>query len=168
MSGRPTGAPAVVATDERDGGAVREEPVDLDRWRALAERVLDGEGVDGPAELNLVFVDEARMGALNTTYMGEAGPTDVLSFPLDPDPDPGPETGGAAGTLRLLGDVVICPAVAARNAVPPGGYDAELALLVVHGVLHVLGMDHATAEETTAMVARERRHLASIGMERRP
>ncbi len=167
MSGRRTGAPAVVATDERDGAPAAEEPVDLDRWRALAEHVLEGEGVAGPAELNLVFVDEARMSDLNASFMGETGPTDVLSFPIDPEPEPEPGA-GAAGTLRLLGDVVICPAVAARNAVAPGGYDAELALLVVHGVLHVLGMDHATAEETAAMVTRERRHLASIGVERRP
>lgn len=165
MSRHRPGAPTVVATDDRDDGPARVEPVDLDRWRSLAEVVLDGEGVQGPAELNLVFVDETRMGSLNASYMGETAPTDVLSFPLDPEPETGCRTGE---TLRLLGDVVICPSVAARNAVPPGGYDAELALLVVHGVLHVLGMDHATEQETAAMVARERHHLASIGVERRP
>ena len=84
--------------------------------------------------------------------MDEPGPTDVLSFPLDPDPGPEP-------SLRLLGDVVICPAVALRNAAGPAGYEGELALLVVHGVLHVLGMDHADPEEAATMQARERELL---------
>jgi probable rRNA maturation factor len=154
---------AVVVTDEReDPAALDSTPVALDRWRDLAAAVLAGEGVEGPAELNLAFVDERRMTELNETYMDEPGPTDVLSFPLDPDPDPGPEH-----ALRLLGDVVICPAVALRNAAGPAGYEGELALLVVHGVLHLLGMDHAEPDEAAAMVARERHHLAAVGLERR-
>lgn len=157
-------AATVVVTDDRASGKDQDGlPLDLERWRALAAGVLDAEGVRGPAELNLAFVDEARMAALNAEFMGEVGPTDVLSFPLDAEPAPGP-----GATLRLLGDVVICPSVAARNAGGPPGYETELALLVVHGVLHVMGMDHAEADEAAAMVARERQHLAAIGLERRP
>lgn len=155
----------VVAVDERpEDGRPEDEPVDLDRWRRLAASVLAGEGVTGPAELSVSFVDDAAMAALNAEHMGGSGPTDVLSFPLDAEPDP---TAGVTAP-RLLGDVIICPSVAKGNAVPPGGYDAEVALLVVHGVLHVLGMDHAEADEAEAMVASERHHLAAFGMERRP
>jgi len=157
-------AATVVATDERATavGAAGHR-VDLERWRALAAGVLADEGVGGPAELNLVFVDETAMAELNGEFMSATGPTDVLSFPLDAEAEPGP-----GATLRLLGDVVICPAVAARNAGANAGYDAEIALLVVHGVLHVLGMDHAEDDEAAAMVARERHHLAAVGLERRP
>lgn len=161
-------SPSVVAVDERaEGERPVGEPVDLERWRALAESVLVAEGVDGPAELSLVFESPSRMAELNATFMGEAGPTDVLSFPLDAELVPS----GAAGdeVLRLLGDVVVCPAVAARNASGhTGGYDGEMALLVVHGVLHVLGMDHADPAEAAAMVDRERAHLSAVGIERRP
>ncbi len=154
----------VVAVDERpEDGRPEDEPVDLGRWRRLAASVLDDEGVAGPAELSISFVDEETMATLNAAHMGGSGPTDVLSFPLDAEPDP--TTGGAAP--RLLGDVIICPSVAKGNAVPPGGYDGEVALLVVHGILHVLGMDHAEADEAAVMVARERRHLAAFGLERR-
>lgn len=155
----------VVAVDERGPDERPDDrPVDLDRWRALAEAVLVGEHVAGPAELTLTFVGEAAIAELNAAHLHEEGPTDVLSFPLDAEPDPDDRP----GALRLLGDVVVCPAVAGRNAVPPGGYEGELALLVVHGVLHVLGMDHAHAEDAAAMVARERHHLAGVGLERRP
>ena len=145
----------MVATDERRE-TERSEPVDPDRWGTLAEAVLAGEGVEGEGELSLTFVGEDRMAALNGEYMGEAGPTDVLSFPLDADPD------AAAEPVRLLGDVVICPAMAARNAPQhAGSYDAEMALLVVHGVLHILGHDHAEAGDAAAMAARERFHLTA-------
>jgi probable rRNA maturation factor len=139
----------VAASDEQS-----DHPVELDRWARLAEFVLEAEGMHGEAELSLVFVDEPAIAELNQRYMGESGPTDVLSFPIDAG-DAAPD-----GVPRLLGDVVICPAVAARNAPDHAGrYDDELALLVVHGVLHVLGLDHATREDEAAMQGRERRHL---------
>ena len=156
-------AVAVEVTDERVDGAT--PAVDAERWRALAAGVLGGEGVTGPAELHLAFVDEAPMAALNAAHLGGDGPTDVLSFPLDADPDPATAGPGP----RLLGDVVICPAVALRQAgeaTPGPAYEAEMALLVVHGVLHVLGMDHAEPDQEAAMVARERVHLAAVGLER--
>jgi probable rRNA maturation factor len=136
----------VSVRDEQD-----DEPVDFDRLARLADRVLTDEGTTA-GELTLLFVDEAAMAELNEAHLGLEGATDVLSFPLD-----GPGTDPDA----LVGDVVVCPAVARRNAPTHAGtYEAELDLLVVHGVLHVLGHDHADPEEEAAMQARERFHLA--------
>lgn len=146
----PLAEVTVLVHDERD-----ESSIDLDVVQALAWAVLVAEGVTAPAELSVSFVDEDAMAELNRTHMGETGPTDVLAFPIDADPvDGDPE--------RLLGDVVICPPVAARNAPEHAGtFDDEIALLIVHGTLHVLGWDHATDAETSAMQARERDLLAA-------
>jgi probable rRNA maturation factor len=147
-----------------------EREIEPARWEALARAVLVAEGVSGEAELALLFVDEATIADLNQTFMGADGPTDVLAFPIDDEevgvgrsPDgstSGPDRDPFGDVPLLLGDVVICPAVAARNAPTHAGtYDDEIALLVVHGVLHVLGWDHATPEETSQMQARERELL---------
>jgi probable rRNA maturation factor len=156
----------VFVADEQDV-----HPVDVSRWEALARRVLVDEGVTGQAELAVLFVDEAAMAELNVRFMGAEGPTDVLAFPIDDDemvvgrsPDgstKGPDQEPPSGDVPLLlGDVVVCPAVAARNAPDHAGtYDDELALLVVHGALHVLGHDHDGDDETAAMQARERELL---------
>ncbi|MCB0986578.1 MAG: rRNA maturation RNase YbeY [Acidimicrobiales bacterium] len=144
--------------------------VDLARWHALAQSVLEAEGVTGDAELALLFVDEDTITDLNLSFMGQEGPTDVLAFPIDDEevgvgrsPDgstSGPDRDPFRDVPLLLGDVVVCPAVAARNAPSHAGtYIDEIALLVVHGVLHVLGWDHATTEETRLMQAREREML---------
>jgi probable rRNA maturation factor len=146
------------------------QPVEVERWEALARNVLQSQGVTGDAELALLFVDEPTMAELNLRFMEVTGPTDVLAFPIDDDdvmigrsPDgssSGPDRGPVDDIPLLLGDVVICPAVAARNAPSHAGtYDDEIALLVVHGILHVLGHDHAEPEETTVMQARERELL---------
>lgn len=148
-------------------------PIDVERWSALAEAVLLAEGVRGAAELSVMFVTEAAISELNESFMGSSGPTDVLAFPID-GPNgvgveieviAGPPAGGRGpdrppidiGDLPLLlGDVVVCPAVAARQASTHAGtVDDELALLIVHGVLHVLGHDHADDEEAVAMRRRE-------------
>lgn len=148
-------------------------PVDTERWHDLAVAALDTEGVQGECELSVLFVDELSISDLNQRFMGHDGPTDVLSFPIDGEANPPgrwPDNGGP-GPDRLdddlddlpllLGDVVICPAVAARNASGHAGtYDDELALLVVHGILHLLGMDHADDTTRVAMQARERTLLA--------
>ena len=139
--------PVVVGVDEQS-----DVVVEVERWTELARRVLEDEGIGSESELNLTFVDATEMTGLNRTHMGGTGPTDVLSFPLDDDPDLVP-----AGQPRLLGDVVICPPVVAAQA--PDALDAEMALMVVHGVLHILGMDHADDEEAAVMQAAERRHL---------
>ena len=126
---------------------------------------LGASGIEGEAELSVIFVDEAHMADLNQRHMGHEGPTDVLSFPIDGTPDPMPTGLPAAGGPSfdaddqplLLGDVVVCPSVAAQQAPEhAGSYDDEVALLIVHGVLHVLGMDHAEDGERLAMQARER------------
>jgi probable rRNA maturation factor len=143
--------PRIHAADEQD-----ETPVDLDRWAQLARAALVHEGVTrAEAELNLTFVDRATMAGLNEEHLGHDGPTDVLSFPLEL-PDEVPD-----GLPVLLGDVVVCPAVAAAQAaehagpIHDGSTEDELALLVVHGVLHVLGWDHAEPDEEAAMQALE-------------
>ncbi|MGA0219652.1 MAG: rRNA maturation RNase YbeY, partial [Ilumatobacteraceae bacterium] len=102
--------------------------------------------------------DEATIAELNLEHMGVDGPTDVLSFPLD-DPALSDIPGGPPS---LLGDVVVCPAVAERQFVDhAGSLEDEIALLVVHGVLHVLGHDHAEPEE-----ARDMRELEVLLLER--
>lgn len=148
-----------------------EHPIELARWVALASDVLHDSGVRGEAELSLLFVEESVMADLNKRFMEADGSTDVLAFPIDDPIDGGrwPDSGTTgpdreppevAELPMLLGDVVVCPAVAARQAPEhAGSYDDELALLIVHGVLHVLGMDHAVPEEAAVMQARERELL---------
>jgi probable rRNA maturation factor len=149
-------------------------PVVTLRWVRLAEAVLEEEGVRGDAELSMLFVDEQAISDLNKRFLGKDGPTDVLAFPIDEEPVEGgrsPDSGGTGPGFAseptdlptLLGDVVICPTVAARNAPEHAGtYDDEIALLVVHGVLHLLGMDHEDDEEAEAMEQRERDLLAKF------
>ncbi len=160
---------AVVATDERDADA---PPVDVDRWGQLAHDVLldaltdppvgltvgpalATEMATSPGELNLLFVDLAEIIDLNQVHMGGDGPTDVLSFPIDDLHEP-----IDSGDIRLFGDIVISPEVALTQAAQhTGDVDDEFALLVVHGVLHVLGFDHAEPDDTALMHAAERRLL---------
>jgi len=152
-----------------------EYPVDHIRWLKLAEQVLDAEGVRGDAELSILFVDQRAMTDLNRGFRAQEGPTDVLAFPIDEEPSEGgrsPDSGGTgpgyappepADLPTLLGDVVICPAVAIRNAADHAGtYDDELALLIVHGILHLMGMDHEDDDEAEAMEARERELLGKF------
>ncbi len=126
-------------------------PVDGTGLAELARATLEREGLTD-VELSVSFVDESEIEDLHVRYMDEPGPTDVLSFPLDEDED---EDADEEGT-RLLGDVVICPAVAARNnAADP---EAELRLLIVHGVLHLLGYDHEEEGEKAEMWERQERY----------
>jgi probable rRNA maturation factor len=146
----PTGVEPPAGVDVVTSDEQTEVDVDAHRWTRLATEVLRAEGCSG--ELTLTFVDRDEMAVLNREHMGVDGPTDVLSFPLDA-PDTATEP---TGTPRLLGDVVICPAVAVDAAPDHAGtIDDELALLTVHGILHVLGHDHADPDETRVMQARE-------------
>jgi probable rRNA maturation factor len=127
---------------------------------ALARHVLDDMGVHPLAELSVLLVDTPTMTGLHERWMGEPGPTDVLAFPMDelrpphqagartdrgPAAEPEPPPG-------LLGDVVLCPPVAADQATAAGhDLTAELELLTVHGILHLLGYDHADPDEHAAM-----------------
>lgn len=138
--------PTVVVADERRADDSPGVVVDIDRWHCLALDVLADAQVGG--ELTLSFVDGDDIAELNAEYMDKQGPTDVLSFPMDDEP--------VEGLPTLLGDVVISPAVAGEQfADHAGTIDDELALLVVHGILHVLGHDHAEPEETAVMRERE-------------
>lgn len=147
--------PVVVAVDEQDDLAL-----DVGRWAALAVAAFTSQGVTA-GECNLLFVDEAAIHELNVEHRGKDRPTDVLSFPLD-----GAE---ASHADDLIGDIVICPVVAAANAPEHAGQDHhrgsiedELALLVVHGVLHLLGHDHEADDEAEAMEALEQAVLAAL------
>ena len=170
---RPRGAVEVFVADEQEAIAI-----DTDRWLRLAAQVLAEEGVEGGVEMSLLFVDETAISALNQQFMGKAGPTDVLSFPIDEEatpggrfPDngrrgPGDDSDGEDDEMPLLlGDVLICPTVAVANAAEhlgahhDGSVDDELALLVVHGILHLLGMDHDDDTEAELMEERERQLL---------
>jgi probable rRNA maturation factor len=121
------------------------DPVDVDGLVALAREVLEGEGVRD-AELSVSFVTEDEIADLHERYLGEEGPTDVLSFPLDDEDDAEPGT-------RLLGDVVIAPSVAAAHN--PADPAAELRLLIVHGILHLLGHDHMEDADKAEMWTRQ-------------
>src|SRR6185503_11197022 len=146
--------------------------VDVMRWVSLARLVVDEEKVPGTSELSILFVDRPTIAELNERFLGGTGPTDVLAFPMDDDvvlggrqPDQGGRGPGAPAEAgeppSLIGDVVVCPRVAAAQA-PEHGWttEEELALLVVHGVLHLLNYDHADPREHAAMQRRERELLA--------
>jgi probable rRNA maturation factor len=123
--------------------------VDVHRLAALARFVMDRMRVHPQAELCIKAVDEPTIATLNEQWMDKEGPTDVLAFPMD-ELRPGkvneePEEG-------VLGDLVLCPAVAERQGAAAGhGTTAELELLTTHGILHLLGYDHAEPEEHAVM-----------------
>jgi probable rRNA maturation factor len=141
----------------------------------VARYVLDEMRIHPLAELSVLLVDEKAMAELHERWMGEPGPTDVLAFPMDelrpphlagtnagragaeePGPDPG-----------LLGDVVLCPQVAATQAREAGhSTQDELELLCVHGILHLLGYDHADAGERAVMFGLQDRLLSAWHTER--
>jgi probable rRNA maturation factor len=124
----------------------------------LARFVLDSLRIHPLAELSVILVDEGAMERLHVQWMDEPGPTDVLSFPMDelrPTPD------GKDPAPGLLGDVVLCPAVAERQGRTAGhGTEAELELLTTHGILHLLGYDHAEPAQEREMFTLQDRLLA--------
>jgi probable rRNA maturation factor len=120
------------------------ELVPTESVRDLLQNALIELKLSPECELNLVFVDIEEMSELHIKWMDESGPTDVLSFPMDL-----PEPGNEAVTL---GDIVIAPVVAAAQAATAGhSIDHEIFILAAHGLLHILGYDHATPEEEKAM-----------------
>ncbi|MEV4001401.1 rRNA maturation RNase YbeY [Actinomadura sp. NPDC049753] len=131
----------------------------------LSRHVLDGMRVHPLAELSVLLVDEDAMTELHEKWMDEPGPTDVLSFPMD-ELRPGHMSGGAdedgEADPGLLGDVVLCPAVAEKQAREAGHSTAEeLELLCAHGILHLLGYDHAEPEEHREMFGLQAELLTS-------
>ena len=120
------------------------ELVPTESVRDLLQNALVELELNPDCELNLVFVDIEEMTELHIKWMDEGGPTDVLSFPMDM-----PEPGNEAVTL---GDIVIAPVVAAQQAATAGhSIDHEIFILAAHGLLHILGYDHATPAEEKAM-----------------
>ena len=115
----------------------------------LAGFALDRMKIHPGAELAIMFVDEPAMEALHIQWMDEPGPTDVLSFPMD---ELRPGTEHEPTPAGLLGDIVICPAVAERQA-DTAGHETmnEILLLTAHGILHLLGFDHSEPEEEKEM-----------------
>ena len=132
---------------------------DVRRLSRLARFVMDEMRVHPQAELCIKAVDEDTIAQLNEQWMDKEGPTDVLAFPMD-ELRPGlvdeePEEG-------VLGDLVLCPDVAERQGVTAGhGKDAEIELLTVHGILHLLGYDHAEPEEHREMFGLQDELLAA-------
>ena len=135
--------------------------VDVRRLSTLARFVMDRMRVHPMAELCIKAVDEPTIAGLNEQWMEKEGPTDVLAFPMD-ELRPGkvneePEEG-------VLGDLVLCPAVSARQGEEAGhGTEAEVYLLTVHGILHLLGYDHAEPEEHREMFGLQARLLEEWG-----
>jgi len=134
--------------------------VDEARVLKLASFALDHMRIHPDAELAIQFVNEDTMTTLHVQWMDEPGPTDVLSFPMD-ELRPGSELElSAAG---LLGDIVICPQVAATQALAAGHETInEVLLLTTHGILHLLGFDHAEPDEEKEMFGLQREILASF------
>jgi probable rRNA maturation factor len=138
-----------------------ESGVDVDEkaLARLSQFVLDALRIHPLAELSVLLVDSDAMAALHVQWMDEAGPTDVLSFPMD---ELRPGTDDREPEPGLLGDVVICPQVAAeqaaKNGHPP---EQELHLLCTHGILHLLGYDHAEPDEEKQMFDLQRDLLRS-------
>ena len=125
----------------------------------LAQFVLGEMGVDPAVELSLKLVDETAMAQLHEQFMGEPGPTDVLAFPMD---DVGEAPAPEMVEAELVGDVVLCPSIAAAQAREAGhDTDAELRLLCTHGILHLLGYDHHSPDEEREMFGLQARLLGA-------
>jgi probable rRNA maturation factor len=141
-----------IEVNNESGHAVAEAEV-----AALARHVLDALHVHPQAELSVLLVDAEAMERLHVQWMDEPGPTDVMSFPMD-ELRPGRE--GEDSEPGLLGDVVLCPEVAQQQAAAAGhSTQEELLLLTAHGILHLLGFDHAEPEEEKEMFALQRQLL---------
>lgn len=132
----------------------------VERLRQAALATLRHEAVEGPAEISLLLTDSTRIRQLNNDFLGIDRATDVLSFPLG-DTLPG------AG--RYLGDIAIAVPVAKAQADAAGHtLEAELALLTIHGVLHLLGYDHSANGDRAHMWSLQAQLLAEIGLEASP
>ena len=134
--------------------------VDEAAIQRLASFALDHVRVHADAELAILFVDEAAMEQLHVQWMDEPGPTDVLSFPMD---ELRPGTEDAPTPAGLLGDIVLCPQVAETQAIAAKHSTMdEIVMLTTHGLLHLLGFDHAEPDEEREMFGLQRDLIASF------
>ena len=144
------------------------ERVDLLQLRQLAELVLTEEGYPDETEVTLLLVSDDEMSSYNERFLDRTGPTDVLAFPVEeltpgfvPDQDP-------AGPPLVIGDVIVAPAYVSRQAAETEiGFDDEMALMVAHGILHLLGYDHIEDADAELMERREAELLSMVGVVRR-
>jgi probable rRNA maturation factor len=144
------------------------QPVDLLQLRHLAELVLTEEGYPDETEVTVLLVSEEEMASYNERFLDRAGPTDVLAFPVEelvpgvvPDHDP-------SGPPFVIGDVIVAPGYVSRQAAENQvGFDDEMALMVAHGILHLLGYDHIDDDDAELMERREAELLSMVGVERR-
>jgi probable rRNA maturation factor len=138
-------------------------PVDEHRLVSLARFVLDRMRIHPLAELSLLLVESEAMEQLHVQWMDEPGPTDVLSFPMD---ELRPGTDDAPTPPGLLGDIVVCPQVAESQARSAGHSTLEeIKLLTAHGLLHLLGFDHAEPEDEREMFQVQRDILVGFAMQ---
>jgi len=144
------------------------ESVDLEQLRGLAELVLREEGYPDGAELTVLLVNEDEMSSYNERFLNRSGPTDVLAFPVEelmpglaPDHDP-------TGPPLMIDDVIVAPAFVGRQAVENEvSFEDEMALMVTHGILHLLGYDHLDDDDAALMEKRETELLSMVGKTRR-
>jgi probable rRNA maturation factor len=144
------------------------EQVGMAGLRSLAETILSAEGYPPECEVTILLVSDDEIAGYNERFLERSGPTDVLAFPIEelipglvPDNNP-------HGPPLVLGDVIVAPAYVMRQAVDMGvSYDDEMALMVTHGILHLLGYDHEQDEDAERMESRERELLSLIGVQRR-
>jgi probable rRNA maturation factor len=144
------------------------ESVGIEDLHSLAEMVLAEEAYPEDVEVTLLFVSESEIASYNQRFLDRPGPTDVLAFPVEellpgvvPETDP-------QGPPLMLGDVIVAPAYVRRQAEEHGvTFEDEMALMVTHGILHLLGYDHVEDDEAERMEARERELLAKAGRTRR-
>ena len=144
-----------------------ESTIEIDETRVLrlVEYILGAMHVSPDAELAIVLVDEGAMEALHVQWMDEPGPTDVLSFPMD---ELRPGTDDAPTPPGLLGDIVLCPQVAETQAEAAGHSTMdELVLLTTHGLLHLLGFDHAEPDEEREMFGLQKELIVGFAAEER-
>ena len=134
--------------------------IDAAEFAELADHVLTAMHVSPAAELNIMFIDPEPMEELHVRWLDLPGPTDVMSFPMD---ELRPGTADHPTPPGMLGDICICPQVAARQAAESGHSAAEeMLLLATHGMLHLLGYDHATDAEREVMFALQRKLLLTF------
>lgn len=144
------------------------EQVGVTDLHTLAELVLREEGFPEDIEITLLLVSDSEMASYNERFLERRGPTDVLAFPVEelipgvvPDVD-------SHGPPLMLGDVIVAPAYVRAQAEESGvRFEDEMALMVTHGILHLVGYDHVEDEDAERMERRERELLAMVGKERR-
>jgi probable rRNA maturation factor len=142
--------------------------IDENALANFASSILMAQGVDEESSVVIQFVDDETIAALNEEHLGKAGPTDVLSFPIE-DATPGSPPIRIEGAPPLdLGDIFISTNVVQQHAAEfEVSFSDELHLMVCHGLLHLLGWDHLSDSDAEAMERRESELLATIGIERR-